>query len=113
MINTIRYGGKGIVEKDGKKEIVQIPPSIILKYNGPYIQVSITHPHTIQEKLKSRGEDVPVITVNALIDTGASGCVITPKVADKLNLLQTGYHTVSSVQDEQQRPVYFGFIIFP
>ncbi|NQS99432.1 MAG: aspartyl protease family protein [candidate division Zixibacteria bacterium] len=113
MINTIRYVGEGEVEKDGKKEIIQIHPAIILKDNGAFIQVSITHPRIIQEKLKSRGENVPAITVNALIDTGASGCVITSKVADKLNLLHTGYQTVSSVQDEQLRPVFFGFIIFP
>jgi len=51
--------------------------------------------------------------VNALIDTGASGTVITPRVADQLGLVHTGFQKVFSVQDEQQRPVYYGIIIFP
>ncbi len=51
--------------------------------------------------------------MNALIDTGASSTVITPRVADQLRLVHTGFQKVSSVQDEQQQPVYYGFIIFP
>jgi len=113
MINTYRYGGQGEVEKDGKKSVVQIPPPVVLNRMGPFIQVSITHPLIIQENLKQQGKKIPTVSVKALIDTGASGTVITPRVADQLNLVHTGFQKVSSVQDEQQRPVYYGFIMFP
>jgi predicted aspartyl protease len=113
MINTYRYGGQGEVEKDGKKSIVQIPPPVILNRMGAFIKVTITHPRIVQENFKQTGKNVPTVSVNALIDTGASGTVITPRVADQLGLVHTGYQKVSSVQDEQQRPVYYGFIIFP
>ena len=113
MINTYRYGGQGKVEKDGKESSVQIPPRVILDQMGAFIKVTITHPRVVQENLKQQGGNAPTISVNALIDTGASGTVITPRVADQLGLIHTGFQKVSSVQDEQQRPVYYGFIIFP
>lgn len=113
MINTYRYGGQGEVEKDGKKLVVQIPPPVVLNQMGAFIKVIITHPRIVQENFKQQGKSVPTVNVNALIDTGASGTVITPHVADQLGLVHTGFQRVSSVQDEQQRPVYYGFIIFP
>jgi predicted aspartyl protease len=113
MINTIRYIGQGEVEKDGKKQPVSIPPSIVLNQMGAFIQVTLTHPKSVQDKFKEQGKTVPTVSVNALIDTGASGSVITPKVAEQLGLVHTGFQKVSSVQDEQQRPVYYGFIILP
>ena len=112
MINTFRYSGQGEVEKDGKKLPVLIPPALALNQMGAFIQVTLTHPRTVQEKFKEQGKGVPTVSVNAIIDTGASGSVITPKVADQLGLIQTGFQKVSSVQDEQLRPVYYGFIIF-
>jgi len=113
MINTYRYGGEGEVEKEGKKLVVKIPPRVVLRNMGPFVQVTITHPRIIQENFKQQGKDIPIISVNALIDTGASSTVITPRVADQLGLIHTGYQKVTSVQDEQQRPVYYGFIIAP
>lgn len=113
MINTYRYGGQGEVDKDGKKSIVQIPPQFVLNQMGAFIKVSITHPRIVQEKLKQQGKSAATVSVNAMIDTGASGTVITPRVADQLGLIHTGYQKVSSVQDEQERPVFFGFITFP
>ncbi len=113
MINTYRYGGSDKVEKDGKKSIVQILPSVVLNQMGAFIKVTITHPRIVQENFKEQGKSTPTVSVNALIDTGASGTVITPHVADQLRLIQTGFQKVSSVQDEQQRSVYYGFIIFP
>lgn len=73
MINTYRYGGQGEVEKDGKKSIVQIPSPVVLNRMGPFIQVSITHPRIIQENLKQQGKKVPMVSVNALIDTRRVG----------------------------------------
>lgn len=113
MINTLRYGGQREVEKDGKKATVQVPSRAVLLQMGALIQVAITHPAAITERMKQEGKKVPLVTVNALIDTGASGSVITPKVAESLSLIHTGYQSVSSVQDEQQRPVYYGLILFP
>jgi predicted aspartyl protease len=100
LIRTYRYGGQKEVEKDGQKATIQIPPPAVLAHMGPVIQVSITHPRIIQEQIK-------------LIDTGASNSVVTPKIADSLNLVHTGFQKVASVHDEQDRPVYYGFIIFP
>ncbi len=113
MIKTYRYFAQGEIEKDGKKLRIPIPPSFILNQMGPVIQVTLTHPMNVQEKFKEQGKTVPTISVNALIDTGASGSVITPKVADQLGLVHTGFQKVSSVHDEQQRPVYYGLIMLP
>lgn len=113
MINTYRYGGQKQTEKDGKKVIVPVPSQLVLAHMGAFLDVTITHPRIIQENFKQQGQNVPSISVKALIDTGASSSVIAPKVADQLNLVHTGYQQVTSVQDEQQRPVYYGFIIFP
>lgn len=112
MITTFRYGGKGEVEKNGKKSIIQIPHRVVLNLKGAFLEVTITHPPFIQEKFKQQGKSVPEIKVGALIDTGASGAVITPRVAKKLKLIQTGFRKVSSVQDEQLQPEYYDFIIF-
>lgn len=112
MINTIRYGGQRKIEKEGKESIIAIPPPVVLNRIGPFIEVIITHPRIIQEKFKQQGKKIPRVKVKALIDTGASSTVITPRVADQLGLVHTGYQKISSVQDEQQQPVYYGFIIF-
>jgi predicted aspartyl protease len=113
MISVYRYGGQREVDKDGKKTTMSVPPPHVLLQMRAFIDVSITHPRIIQEQFKQQGRSVPSVSVKALIDTGASSSVITPKVADQLNLVHTGYQKVSSVQDEQDRPVYYGFIIFP
>jgi predicted aspartyl protease len=113
VINTIRYGGRGVDEKDGEKIAIPIPPSVVLRRHGPLITVSITHPRKIQEILKEQGKDVGAINVKALIDTGASNSVITPKVAETLGLVHTGFQKVASVQDEQDRPVFYGYVVLP
>ena len=66
-----------------------------------------------QEKFKQAGKTIESINVTALIDTGASLTIITPDVVKKLGLVKTGVQKISSVQDEQLQPVYFGFVIFP
>jgi len=113
MINTIRYGGqlkkKG---KDGIEQIIQIPPPAILANMGAFLEVSITHPKSVHQQFTQNGKTVPAKRVKALIDTGASSSVIKPKIAEELKLIHTGYQNVSSVQDEQKRPVYFGAIQF-
>ncbi|MFH0926060.1 MAG: retropepsin-like aspartic protease [bacterium] len=113
MINTYRYGGQGKQNQDGRETIVQISPPTVLNRFGAFLQVSITHPKSVQQDFQKKGESTPTLTIKAMIDTGASGTVITPKIAESLKLIHTGYQNVLSVQDEQKRPVYYGFIIFP
>lgn len=113
MITTYRYGGQTEVEKEGKRATVQVLPRAVLAHVGPFIQVAITHPRVVQEQLKAQNRDNPTVQVRALIDTGASNSAIIPQVAEKLHLVQTGFQKVASVHDEQDRPVYYGFIIFP
>lgn len=113
MISSIHYGGRAKVKRGDKEVLVPIQPQTALKVRGPFIQVSITQPRIIAEKLKAEGKDIPKVTVNALIDTGAFGSAITPKVAKELGLIQTGFQKVTSVQDQQEHPAYFAFITFP
>ncbi|MBN2385142.1 hypothetical protein JXQ70_19890 [bacterium] len=104
MITKIEYGGEGTSE--GKK--ILIPPSIALRNLGPVLDVFIMQPSSTIKK----GDQVAAIKIPALIDTGAISSVITPEIADKLNLVHTGFTTVTSVQDQQKRPVFFGRIQF-
>lgn len=112
MINPIRYGGQIKKMKNGKPVILNIPPAIVLERMGAALQITIAHPRNIQAEFQKKGQKAPVVEVTALIDTGASSTVITPKIADSLGLIHTGYATVSSVQDEQNRPVYYGYVLF-
>lgn len=107
MINTIVPQALATIDKDGKKITVPVPPSIILLRQGAQIQIGITHPQSVIEKLIRENKQPAALLVNALIDTGASNCVISPKIAEQLNLVQTGYRKITSVQDEQDRPVYY------
>lgn len=113
MIITIPFGGHR-QQDDGKGNKILIPmhPSVVLQNQGAIIPVTISHPKSVIEKLTSEGKPTPSIRVNALIDTGAFGTVITPKVAEELKLIQTGTQTITSVQDKQERPVYFATIHF-
>jgi predicted aspartyl protease len=113
MINTFPFGGSiQQIEKDGKKVIIPIPPQIILQNNGPIIPIVITHPKSVADKLIQDGKQVPAIQVNALIDTGAFCSVITPKVAGQLNLVQTGFQSVTSVNNQEDQPAYFARLQF-
>jgi hypothetical protein len=82
LINTIRYSSQKAVEKDGRKLTIPVKPQSVLNEMGAFIQVTITHPRIIQEEFKRLGKKIPSISINALIDTGASGTVVTPKVSE-------------------------------
>ncbi|MFC1713817.1 aspartyl protease family protein [Candidatus Poribacteria bacterium] len=98
MITTYRYTSQTISEHDGKKKVVGIPSKVVLAKSGPFIEpVTITHPNSVKEQLEKEGKSVPAKTVRALIDTGASFSIITPKIADELGLVHTGYQDVTSV----------------
>jgi predicted aspartyl protease len=115
LIQTIKYQTpiQKIKTADGKEIPIKIPESKLLERMGALVQVTITHPRVVADVMKTQGKQIPAITVQALIDTGASSTVISPKVSSSLNLKRTGTQNVSSVQDDQERPVFFGSIIFP
>lgn len=113
MINTYRYGGHKTFHKDGKFQEIEVPANEILETKGPFLQVTITHPRITQEELRKKGQKILRLHANALIDTGAISSVISTKIANDLDLVHTGYQKVLSVQDEQEQPVYYCFIIFP
>lgn len=112
MINTIPFGGHQVVEKEGKTTIIPISPQIVLREKGAIIPVNITHPRAVASKLSEEGKPIPSIRCNALIDTGASLTVISPRIADELKLVQTGFQKITSVQDQQDRPEYYAFVQF-
>lgn len=109
MITTVRYGGEKQAA-DGAR--TTIPSRVALNAIGAMLQVTITHPQSVQAQLQESGRQVPAKAVKALIDTGASTTVITPGLASELGLVHTGYATIHSVQDQQERPVYYGLILF-
>lgn len=83
-----------------------------LQNGGPIIPVVITHPKSVAEQLIKEGKQVLTVQVNALIDTGAFGSVITPKIVQQLNLVQTGFLKVTSVNNEENQPAYFARLQF-
>lgn len=113
MINTFRFGGSiPQVDKDGRKVLIPFPPHIILQNGGPIIPVIITQPKSVADNLIKEAKPVPAIQVRALIDTGAFGSVITPTIAEKLGLIQTGFQKVTSVNNQEDQPAYFAKIQF-
>ena len=114
MIFPIQYGGDRVAKGvDGKEIKTPIHPKHALQLGGPIISVSITQPSKIAQIMLTQKKTVPSINIQALIDTGASGCIITDEIAGKLGLIQTGFQNITSVQDQQKRPRYFARIIFP
>lgn len=112
MIVTIPFGGHQQVEKDGKKVIIPVPSQLILQNQGAIIPVTITHPKSVAQRLTNEGKQIPAVQCKALIDSGAYGSVITPRIAEDLKLIQTGFQKVTSVQDEQDRPAFYAYIQF-
>jgi predicted aspartyl protease len=112
MINTFFSPIQPIVSEKNDKPLI-IPPPITLQLRGAIIPVIITHPKSIADELLKQGNKViPTMQINALIDTGASGSAITPNVAETLKLVQTGFQSITSVQDEQLQPAYYAAIRF-
>lgn len=112
MIFKLQYPNVGFQEKDGQKIPVPLNPSQLLEHFGPFLEVSIIPSKIIREKLEAEGKEIPSAKVKALIDSGVSTSVILPEIARKVDLVHTGYQKITSVQDEQLQPVYFGAIAF-
>jgi predicted aspartyl protease len=94
-----------------------VPATTVLQNQGPIIQIMLTQPQSVMDKLIGSKEIDPnkiqILRINALIDTGAFSSAITPKVAATLKLIQTGTQKVTSVNNEEEQPVYFAKLIFP
>lgn len=112
-IVNCRYLGSTDIDDNGIKKNVDIPPRDILFHKGAFIEVIITQPESVHQKLMNLGKPIKDIKVNALIDTGASYSIITPSIATQIELIQTGISPITSVQNTQNQPVYFGRLIFP
>lgn len=61
-----------------------------LKENGPIIQIVLKPSDPTVAKLRIEKKDVPLITVRALIDTGASSTAISHKIVERLQLIPRG-----------------------
>ena len=115
MITKYRISGaQDAIDGGGNKIKIPIPSNTALQLKGPSIPIGITHSKKVIEKMQKDGTPINApYSCNALIDTGAFGCVITQKVADQLGLLQTGFKHITSVNNVEQRPVYFGTLLLP
>jgi hypothetical protein len=102
-------GSQEYTAPDGEIVIIPVPSNEILERDGPVIPVSISQP----SKLLLKGQESLQVDCMALIDSGASISIITPKVVDQLDLSDTGYKNIISVHSVEERPVYFGRITFP
>jgi hypothetical protein len=98
------------VERDGGKVQLIAPPPIVLMEKGPMVKVRIGKPPI-------SGEDTSALLLSVeifgLLDTGAFSSVITPEIANQLELIQTGWQPISSVHSEEDRPVFFAALWFP
>jgi len=117
MINTYQIPGRSQITLKGKKEAINITPAVTLLKFGSLIEVKISSSLTVDKIRKGkRVEDIKSVSgidTMAMIDTGASRTVITPRIADELKLIHTGHERVTSVHDTKKRPVYAGYLLLP
>jgi len=104
-------GFREVVAPDG--EVVEIPlaANIAIQSNGPLMPVNISKPVSGIELIQTK--QLHTINCNALIDTGASISGISPKIAEHLDLIETGFEPIASVHNVELRPIYLGRITFP
>ncbi len=100
----IQYDGKGQTP-DGK--VVAIPPGIALSQSGPVVQAVLGLTQSFAEQLLQKGLPVPpLLTGNALIDTGASVTCIDNSFARKLNLPVVDVVKMTSASHVSNQNVY-------
>ncbi len=102
-----------VVAPDG--EVVEIPAesNTSIKLKGALMPVNISLSTSVVELISTHGKSVQPFSCDALIDTGASISVISPKVVAQLGLIETGFVNIASVHSVELRPVYLGRITFP
>jgi predicted aspartyl protease len=92
--------------------LFQKTPSQCLESNGAEIPITIENvPHVIEE-LRKEGIEVEIYKCKALIDTGASMCVISTAIAEKLHLHFEKFTPVSYAEGGDSRPTYPAIITF-
>ncbi|MEK6915564.1 MAG: hypothetical protein AABW89_03425 [Nanoarchaeota archaeon] len=86
-----------------------------LHKEGPVLEVHFLIPLELEKKYKEEGKEVPVpVIVKALIDTGASNCVVKKEIPEQLKLEPTGIikiNTPSSKEHECYQ--YFMRMLIP
>src|SRR3989344_5389531 len=82
---------------------------------GPVLEVQFLIPLELEKKYKEEGKEVPApVIVKALIDTGASNCVVKKEIPEQLKLEPTGVikiNTPSSKEHECYQ--YFMRMVIP
>jgi predicted aspartyl protease len=83
--------------------------------DGPILEVHFLIPIDLEEKFKAEGKTIPEpIIVNALIDTGASGCVIKKDIPEKLGLVPMGLTKICTPsQKDHECYQYFLRMVIP
>jgi hypothetical protein len=85
-----------------------------LQFDGPILRVAIGVPHLELEEAAAVGlEFPPKLTINALIDTGASVTVVNPEVAIGRKLRQTGFANIIAAGSSGRYPEHAAAISFP
>lgn len=89
-------------------------------YNiGVVLEVGISHPREVITQLVKEGKKGKRLLCRALIDTGAAGCAISPRVVQELGLIVTGHtHIIppSSPSNDYRREnvtEHLGMLFFP
>ena len=99
-----------VVEVGGQK--YQQSKSAYLEYWGPCIPVIIDNTPKVIEQLSIKGVVITPHKCTALIDTGASLCVISKSVAKQLQLNLETYTDASFVEGGAKLPTYAAIIKF-
>lgn len=85
-----------------------------LRRTGPKITITIGHPKATRALAQQEGVELSkALTIEALIDTGASRTVINPQVAVTCGLRQTGQARISSAGHITARQEFAGALHFP
>ncbi len=114
MIYKIKpEGSREIFDPNGDIEEVPVSSHSLVYSNGALLSVQISQPLSVAERIQTKSRQTINIKFNALIDTGASITVISPSVAEQLNLVHTGFNQIASVHNVEKRPVYYGRVTFP
>jgi hypothetical protein len=98
------------VEADGR--VYQFSPSQVLENLGPQIPVVIFNAPHIIRSLREEGIEVSEYRCRALIDSGASMCIVSTKIADQLHLHFQRYTDIFMPGVVDKRPTYPAIIEF-
>jgi hypothetical protein len=83
---------------------------------GPVLDVAITPTQSLAQQLQRKNQAVPApVRVTALIDTGASGTVLTPAILQQLGVQPVGIVSMSTPSTTQPVPAaqYMVNVVFP